>query len=161
MHSPGKATGGASAETVRPMTALDISAALSVLEESPEAATWSRDSLLDAASRGMAWTAEVEGLVAGILIGQAAADEFEILNLAVANVHRGHGVATRLVGAALDSARAAGAAKTYLEVRSSNERAIALYSKLGVHISGRRPRYYRDPEEDAILLVLDTIGTAR
>jgi ribosomal-protein-alanine N-acetyltransferase len=121
---------------------------------------WSRESLSDAASSGAAWTAEVEGLVAGILIGRAAADEFEILNLAVAKAHRRQGVATRLVAAALESARKAGAAKTYLEVRASNEGGIALYSKLGFRISGRRAKYYRDPEEDAVLLVLDTDGTA-
>jgi ribosomal-protein-alanine N-acetyltransferase len=160
MHTPGKATGGKSAVTVRLMSASDIAKAQSILEESPEAAMWSRDSLLDAASRGAAWTAEVEGLVAGILIGQAAADEFEILNLAVARTHRRQGVATRLVGAALESARAAGAAKAYLEVRASNEKAIALYSKLGFRISGRRTKYYRDLKEDAVLLVLDTNRTA-
>jgi ribosomal-protein-alanine N-acetyltransferase len=142
------------------MSASDIAAVLFILEESPEAAMWSRDSLLEASSLGIAWTAEIGGLVAGTLIGRAAADEFEILNLAVAKAHRRRGVATRLVGAALESARAVGAAKTYLEVRASNEKAIALYSKLGFRILGRRTKYYRDPEEDAVLLVLDTNGTA-
>jgi ribosomal-protein-alanine N-acetyltransferase len=45
-------------------------------------------------------------------------------------------------------------------VRASNEKAIALYSKLGFRNSGRRTKYYRDPEEDAVLLVLGTNGTA-
>ena len=49
----------------------------------PEAATWSRASLLESASSGIALAAEVDGRVAGILIGRVVADEFEILNLAV------------------------------------------------------------------------------
>lgn len=160
MFTPGKKAEGTSGVTVRPMSALDITASLSILEESPEAAQWSRESLLDTFSRGIAWAAEVDGRVAGILIGLVAADEFEILNLAVAKAHRRQGVATRLVGAALESARIAGALRTYLEVRASNQVAIAFYSQMGFRDSGRRVKYYRDPVEDAVLLALKTNGTA-
>jgi ribosomal-protein-alanine N-acetyltransferase len=80
---------------------------------------------LESASQGIAWAAELDGCVAGILIGRVAADEFEILNLAVRQACRRRGVATQLVRAALDYARTAGATQTYLEVRASNEAAIA------------------------------------
>jgi ribosomal protein S18 acetylase RimI-like enzyme len=159
MNTAGKRAGGTVAVTVRPMSASDIAAALFILEESPQAAKWSGGALLDASSRGIAWTGEVDELVAGILIGRVAADEFEIQNLAVAMAHRRQGVATRLVGAALESARIGGSVKAYLEARASNEGAIALYSKMGFRISGRRAKYYCDPLEDAVLLALDMNGT--
>ena len=158
MHSLGERAGESSAVTVRRMSASDGSAALSILQESPEAALWSQESLLESADRGIAWAAELGGRVTGILIGRAAADEFEILNLAVAKAHRRRGIATQLLAAARESARMAGAEKTYLEVRASNEGAMALYTRMGFRVSGRRPNYYRHPAEDAVLLVLDKNG---
>jgi ribosomal-protein-alanine N-acetyltransferase len=159
MHSPDKEICDSSAVTVRRMTERDISAALAILEESPEAAIWSRASLLESASNGAAWAAEMEGRVVGILLGRVAADEFEILNLAVSKVHRRRGIATKLASTALEYSRAAGAQQSYLEVRASNEGAIALYAKMGFRVCGHRPNYYRDPVEDAVLLVLRDFGT--
>ncbi len=153
MHSPGEKIGNSQAVVVRRMSASDVSAALSILKESPEASIWSSESLLESVSEGMALAAEVGGHVAGILIGRVAADEFEILNLAVAKAARRQGIAVQLVNAALESARAEGARQVYLEVRASNEAAIALYAQLGFQVCGRRPNYYREPVEDAVLLV--------
>jgi len=158
MHPPGGKIGDSPAVTVRPMSVSDVPAAHSILEESPEASIWSRESLLESASRGVAWAAELDGRVAGILIGRIAADEFEILNLAVGKACRRRGIATRLVSAALEYARIAGARQSYLEVRASNEGAMALYTRMGFRVSGRRPNYYRHPAEDAVLLVLDKNG---
>ncbi len=158
MHPPGGKIGDSPAVTVRPMSVSDVPVAHSILEESPEASIWSRESLLESASRGVAWAAELDGRVAGILIGRIAADEFEILNLAVGKACRRRGIATRLVSAALEYARIAGARQSYLEVRASNEGAMALYTRMGFRVSGRRPNYYRHPAEDAVLLVLDKNG---
>jgi [ribosomal protein S18]-alanine N-acetyltransferase len=160
MRPSSKKLSDTSAVTLRRMSAADVSAALSILEESPQAAMWSRESLLESASRGTSWSAELDGRVAGILIGRIAADEFEILNLAVAKAHRRRGIATQLFTVALESARAAGARETYLEVRASNEGGIAFYSRMGFRVSGRRPNYYRDPVEDAVLLALRTNGSS-
>ena len=142
------------AVTVRRMSASDASAALAILKESPEASIWSRESLLESVSQGIAWAAELDGRVAGFLIGRVAADEFEILNLAVAKACRRRGIATQLVSAALEYAQTAGARQTYLEVRASNEGGIAFYTRMGFRECGRRPNYYRDPVDDAVLLVL-------
>jgi ribosomal-protein-alanine N-acetyltransferase len=147
------------AVTVRRMSASDVSAAVSMLEESSEASLWSRESLLEWASQGIAWAAELNGIVAGILIGRVAADEFEIFNLAVGKPCRRQGVATRLVSAALEYARTAGARQTYLEVRASNEGGIAFYNRMGFRVCGRRPNYYHNPTEDAVLLALLKDGT--
>lgn len=154
MPVPSEKIGSSPAVVVRRMSASDVLAALSILKESPEASMWSSESLQESVSQGFAWSAEVGGQVAGILIGRVAADEFEILNLAVAKVARRRGVAKQLVIAALESARAGGARQVYLEVRASNEAAIALYLQMGFQVCGRRPNYYREPVEDAVLLVL-------
>jgi [ribosomal protein S18]-alanine N-acetyltransferase len=139
--------------SVRLMHASDISAAHGVLKESPEASMWSRESLMESASRGIALVAELEGSIAGILVGRAAADEFEILNLAVGRPWRRRGAASQLVASAVASAQSAGATQVHLEVRASNAGAMALYEKMGFRICGRRANYYREPVEDAVLLV--------
>jgi [ribosomal protein S18]-alanine N-acetyltransferase len=154
MHAQGKNVSSSSAVHVRRMSASDVSTALSILQESPEASIWSRESLLDSVSQGNAWAAEQDGRVSGILIGRLAADEFEVLNLAVGKASRRRGVATKLVSAALEFAVTSGARQAYLEVRASNEGGIALYTRAGFRVCGRRPNYYRNPVEDAVLLVL-------
>lgn len=159
MHSSGGKFNNPNAVTVRRMSASDASPAYSILEESPEASIWSTESLQESVSQGVAWAAELDGRVAGILIGRVAADEFDILNLAVGKASRRRGVATQLVGAALEYARAAGALQAYLEVRASNEGGIAFYTRMGFRVCGRRPNYYSDPVEDAVLLVLHNWGT--
>jgi len=159
MQAPGEKTRATSSMKIRQLSASDVPVALSILEESPEASIWSRESLLKCASQGISWAAELDGRVVGILIGRAAADEFEILNLAVGKALRRRGVATQLVRAAVESARIAGARQFYLEVRASNEGAIALYKQMGFYISGRRRNYYSNPMEDAVLLVLHKNGT--
>jgi ribosomal-protein-alanine N-acetyltransferase len=136
------------------MASSDVPSAHSILKESPEAAIWSEEALLSSVSRDLCWAAETNGRLAGILIGRAAADEFEILNLAVAKSARRRGIAAKLVHAALEYAQSNGASQIYLEVRASNEIAIALYSRMGFRANGRRPNYYRHPAEDAVLLVL-------
>ena len=154
MHGPGEKMSCSPSVTVRRMSASDVSAAHSILEESPEASIWPREALLESASLGNAWAAELNGRVAGILIGRVAADEFEILNLAVGKGCRRRGVASQLVNSALEGSRAAGARQAYLEVRASNEGGIAFYARMGFRACGRRPNYYRNPVEDAVLLVL-------
>ena len=50
-----------------------------------------------------------------------------------------------------------GALSSFLEVRASNEAAQAMYRKFGYEEVGRRPRYYKDNDEDAILMTLDSL----
>ncbi len=159
MRTLGDKIGNSPAIGVRRMSAQDVPAVLSILEESPEASMWTRESLLESSGLGMAWTAEQDGRITGILIGRVAADEFEILNLAVGQPWRRKGVATSLVRAALEDAGRAGALKTYLEVRASNLGAIEMYRRLGFQDCGRRQNYYHDPIEDAVLLVLNRNAT--
>jgi len=123
-----------------------------ILAESPEAAPWSADSLLEAARSGMrVWAAELSGETSGFLVGRHAAGEFEILNLAVLRAHRRRGIASRLLDTALRWARGAGTERMLLEVRASNEAAIRLYARHGFTACGRRTQYYQSPPEDALL----------
>ncbi len=90
--------------------------------------------------------------VAGYVVAQDAADEGEILNLAVAPARMRGGIGRALVEGALATLRARGARRVFLEVREGNAPARALYAALGFEEVGRRPRYYRRPVEDAIVL---------
>ena len=137
---------------VRDVRSDDRLAIVKLLAESPEAALWSADSLLDGVSGGMrAWVAELNGEMSGILIGRTVADEFEILNLAVLRAHRRRGIASHLLDAAFRWSRDAGTKRMLLEVRASNQAAIGLYARYGFMACGRRKQYYRNPPEDALL----------
>lgn len=81
-----------------------------------------------------------------------AADELEIQNVAVDPAERGRGLAKRLLRAILDEAGRRGCRYAHLEVRPSNETALALYRGLGFRPTGRRRGYYVEPKEDAILM---------
>lgn len=103
--------------------------------------------------------ADAQGAVVGFLVARVVADEAEILDLAVAREHRRHGVGAALLRAALELLARRGVARTYLEVRASNEPALRLYASLGFRAIGRRRGYYQKPREDA--LVLARAGTGR
>jgi ribosomal-protein-alanine N-acetyltransferase len=90
--------------------------------------------------------------VAGYVVARRAADEGEILNLAVAPAHRAHGVGRELAARAITSLADQGVDAVYLEVRESNAVARRLYARLGFQEVGRRAGYYRRPREDAVLL---------
>jgi len=87
-------------------------------------------------------------------------DELHINTLAVAPAARRTGLATFLLRQVMAEAGAAGAGKATLEVRASNSAALGLYSRLGFHVAARRPRYYAQPEEDALILWCDGLDTS-
>ncbi len=151
MSAPGE-NGRPSSITVREMVSSDVPAVSAILKESPEASNWSEVSILESSRSAKAWVAEVDGSVIGFLIGRGATDEFEILNLAVANSQRRRGVATRLLETMSAWLWTTQIRQAYLEVRASNQAAIALYERHGFNACGRRIRYYQYPVEDAIVL---------
>ncbi len=95
------------------------------------------------------------GAVIGYVVALDAADEGEILNLAVAPAGRRNGLGRALVQHILEALTARGVRQVYLEVRESNAPARALYAAQGFKEVGRRKEYYRRPVEDAIVLRLD------
>ncbi|MDE3137719.1 MAG: ribosomal protein S18-alanine N-acetyltransferase [Acidobacteriota bacterium] len=134
--------------TIRPLDPADAEAVERITRLSPEAADWPMESY-----RGLpAWVAESDGRVLGLLVARIAADEMEILNLAVEPASRRRGAGTALVDAAVEHGRRTGAARVFLEVRESNLVAQRFYERRGFAVTGRRLRYYRQPEEDALLM---------
>jgi len=153
MRAPGVETG----YSVRPMAATDVAAAFALASYTPETARWSREDYSRAAGGDWdGWVAAREsqqgGNLVGFLILRSVADEMEILNLAVEPAERRHGVAGRLLEAALERGRVRGVKRIFLEVRASNAGAIAFYEHGGFVRTGRRPRYYTEPLEDGWVL---------
>jgi ribosomal-protein-alanine N-acetyltransferase len=92
--------------------------------------------------------------IAGYLVAWFIAGEGEIGNVAVDHAYRSQGIGGRLLEAALDAARSRSVEAVYLEVRESNVAAQRMYARRGFSRVGRRRRYYRRPEEDALILRL-------
>jgi ribosomal-protein-alanine N-acetyltransferase len=82
------------------------------------------------------------------------ADELHILNVAVHPTERRRGHADRLLGHILEEARRTQVRVLSLEVRVSNQAAVALYRRLGFREVGVRPKYYANNGEDALLMDL-------
>lgn len=93
-----------------------------------------------------------EGVV-GYAVFWWVVDEGELANLAVAETHRGRGIGSRLLDRVLAYGKAEGIENLFLEVRASNTRAQQLYLARGFRQVGVRRGYYRDPWEDALVLV--------
>jgi ribosomal-protein-alanine N-acetyltransferase len=155
MSAQGEGLEASSAFTIREMSPSDVPAVSAILLESAEASSWPEKSILESAQSGIAWVAEQQGNAIGFLIGRGVADEFEILNLAVAKSHRRRGVATQLLETMSAWLQRVGTRRAYLEVRATNEAAIALYVRHGFGQNGRRLRYYQNPVEDAVVFSWD------
>jgi ribosomal-protein-alanine acetyltransferase len=94
---------------------------------------------------------ERAGRVVALLQWRNLGEEAEVLDLAVATKHRRQGNARFLLEQFLLLVQEHGIRGVFLEVRESNVPAIALYRQLGFSTSGRRPNYYQQPKEAAIL----------
>ena len=99
------------------------------------------------------WLVAVEGeRVAGYIGSQSVMGESDMMNVAVHPEFRRQGIAQQLVLRLVEELAKRGNHCLSLEVRASNAPAIALYEKLGFSQVGRRPKYYRNPREDALIL---------
>ena len=115
---------------------------------------WSERSIASELGNQLAlWlVAEDNGVVAGYIGSQTVPDESDMMNVAVHPDYRRRGIAEALVNTLCDALKERGSVSLTLEVRASNEPAKALYEKLGFEQVGRRPNYYRNPKEDALIL---------
>ena len=140
--------------SIRTLSPSDAPAVTKILQQAPEAANWSGKSFeeLLAWSGGVALASETIGELSGFLFGRQVGDEAEILNLAMIPDRRRLGEGGALLSAALEEFRRRGVSRVFLEVRESNAAAITFYLKYGFAKSGRRPGYYRDPVEAAIVM---------
>ena len=138
--------------TIRTATCDDLPAILEIERNSPSAGHWTQEQYEVRLAGGLAVVAEDEGEVVGFLCANQASGDWELENIVVAEQSRRTGVADRLLSELLR--RVGPASRLFLEVRASNESARRLYAKRGFRESGRRPKYYRDPVEDAVLYEL-------
>jgi [ribosomal protein S18]-alanine N-acetyltransferase len=110
------------------------------------------------ARRRLVVAESVDGLV-GFAVGGVVvvADEVlgELESVAVVDGARRMGVGSALCGAVREWCELQGAAAIELEVRSASAGAVALYEGMGFVRVGRRPGYYRNPVDDALLLRLE------
>lgn len=99
------------------------------------------------------WLVAMDGdRVVGYIGSQTVLGEGDMMNLAVAPDYRHRGIGEGLVKGLVVALNEKGATRLALEVRASNAPAIALYEKLGFCVAGRRPNYYRNPKEDALIM---------
>lgn len=111
-----------------------------------------RDELRKSLSRLWGW--KVQGRLQGYICYWVAMREIQVLNVAVHPDWRRKGIGGLLIQQAVRSGITHRAEDLWLEVRTSNRSARNLYEKLGFREVGRRPRYYRDTGEDAIVMTL-------
>jgi ribosomal-protein-alanine N-acetyltransferase len=105
------------------------------------------------------WVAEVDGQVAAMLLLWFIVDEAHIATIAVHPDFRRQGLGEQILLSAVRAVHVEGARRVFLEVRAGNVAAQALYKKYGFEIAGVRPRYYRDNDEDALLMNLEKFDT--
>ncbi len=104
------------------------------------------------------WVAESDDKrIAAMIVSWIIVDEMHIATIATHPEFRRQGIGERILRQALVDGRQSGARMAFLEVREANEAAQAMYRKFGFHATGRRPRYYRDNGEDAILMTLEPL----
>lgn len=94
------------------------------------------------------YLAKIDGDTVGYIGVQIFSREGYVTNVAVYEKYRRRGVARALLETALQNEMDF----LTLEVRPSNTPAVNLYSSLGFELVGKRPKFYREPEEDAILM---------
>lgn len=107
------------------------------------------------------WVAETDDKrIAAMLVLWLIIDEAHVATLATHPDFRRQGIGAQILTTALRDAARAGATRALLEVRERNEAAQAMYKKFGFEVAGRRPKYYRDNGEDAILMTLHNLEFA-
>jgi ribosomal-protein-alanine N-acetyltransferase len=156
------------------VTAADIAAVFALERSTHEAPHWPRrdyEAILTGhpAAEPLTRTgliAEIDGHLAGFAIVRqlrflSLADnpvkqvQFELESIVVAAALRARGIGLSLMSAILDLATSNNADRLELEVRTSNQPAIRLYTRAGLTPQGRRPNYYSNPPDDALLMAKD------
>ncbi|MBZ5614447.1 MAG: ribosomal protein S18-alanine N-acetyltransferase [Acidobacteriia bacterium] len=132
----------------------DVPPILAIEQQAPSAAHWTREQYNQLVSSGVVLVAEEAGRLCGFVCAQAVAGEWEIENVVVAAGLLRRGIANELIRALIRRAKDEAASALLLEVRESNLAARGLYEKHGFREVGRRPTYYENPAEDAILYTL-------
>jgi ribosomal-protein-alanine N-acetyltransferase len=139
------------------MTPADLDRVLAIAASLPTAPQWPRSAYQaaldpEAAPRRIALVAEAAGLVEGFIVASLLPPQAELELIAVAAAAQRRGLARWLFQVLAAELRAAQLTEVILEVRAGNQPALDFYQRMGWLVSGRRTRYYQNPEEDAILM---------
>lgn len=130
---------------------------VSAIEAASFSSAWQPDTFLSLLERPgpELWVLEhPEDGVIGYFVLWCIVDQGELANIALAHGYRGRGLGTELLERVVEVARAREVASIHLEVRESNEAALGLYRRFGFKTVGVRKRYYDQPREDAIVMML-------
>ena len=144
------------------MTPDDVDAVLTI-EQAVQAFPWTRGNFTDALGYGYSCRVdEQDGEICGYAILMPVIDEGELLTIGVAAAHQRKGLGRALLREMFDVARSRKLRRVFLEVRTSNEAAIALYRSAGFSQIGVRRNYYRNGNfsEDAMVMACDLTGSA-
>ena len=138
---------------MEPMNASHVSQ-IAQLEKQCFSDPWSEKSIASELDNPLSlWLVAVEaGEVVGYVGSQTVLGETDMMNLAVAPEARRQGTGRALVLALVEALTEKGSRSLMLEVRVSNTPAQKLYESLGFSQVGRRPKYYVNPREDALIL---------
>lgn len=144
---------------IREMNLADVPA-IANLEKICFSDPWSENSITSELHNRLSYwlVAEDNGQIAGYIGSQSVLDGADVMNLAVSPSYRRQGIGQALIKELVEHLRQRDIIALLLEVRVSNTPAIALYEKLGFVQAGRRPRYYRNPREDALILRKELTG---
>lgn len=135
---------------VRPLAPEDAAAAAALEATVPD--SWSEESIRQTLAEGHCCAAEDRGRLVGLCLCGLVLDEASVYAVTVDGAFRRQGVARAMLHWMFDRLRAQGAKAVFLEVRSQNAPARALYQRLGFAEVGRRRGFYRDPADDAVLM---------
>jgi len=122
---------------------------------------WSRNGFLQEVRNPIShlWAIiDEDGAAGGYICFWMFEREIQLLNIAVHPEKRGRGLGNRLLREMIRVGIERGMEQIWLEVRTSNTKARRLYEKLGFLAAGRRPRYYQDTNEDAIVMSLNLLN---
>lgn len=135
---------------IRAMVAADLEE-VATLEMANQPSPWSERTLRDElATENRTYLVAGDETIHGFAGLMVVGDEAHVTNLLVHPDHRGRGIGRSLMVALIEAALERGARHLTLEVRTRNEAARKLYSRMGLAPVGVRPRYYGD--DDALIL---------
>ncbi|MHB0926231.1 MAG: ribosomal protein S18-alanine N-acetyltransferase [Gallionellaceae bacterium] len=146
---------------LRTMTQDDVDVVLAI-EQAVQRFPWTRGNFTDALHSGyLCCVDETEsGGIRGYAILMPTVDEAELLNIGVAAAQQRKGLGRAMLAEMLNVARGRKMKRVFLEVRSSNVAAIALYRSAGFSEAGARRGYYQgaNGSEDAIVMACELMG---
>jgi ribosomal-protein-alanine acetyltransferase len=135
---------------IRPGVLADLSAVRLIQAEALPTSRWDPGNYMEHEF----YVGICEGVIAGFVVARRTApDEREILNLATSGAFRRLGIGQRLLEKVIQSGDIG---YVFLEVRESNWDARRLYERIGFEDVGRRPKYYDDPVETAVIMRVPT-----